>query len=326
MEIAARLRDHFALIHALAASSRWVRGHRGSAPLRGIIDLPGHLAVPLRQREEHRSRTRPERGFRAVHLLVRETQISPGLVGVARHDATQPLRNGMSLPLPAHDREMAAAKTPCCDICAIGGLPHRTRGCECQSRLRSATRRGTSLSQREALSSKRVELLKQAFPRIASVSVLINPKNVSMSLSLSATKEAAGTLGIRFAPLPASTPDELRALSSADLTSSDALTVLPDAMFWNHRATIIALVAAAHLRRSIPSASMRTTAALLPMARTFRTVSVERRAMSIAFCAGPSPQIYLWKNRSSTIWPLTSRQRRRSALRFRRLCLPLPTR
>jgi hypothetical protein len=130
MEIAARLRDHFALIHALAALSRSVRGHRGSAPLRGIIDLPGHLAVPLRQREEHRSRTRPERGFRAVHLLVRETQISPGLVGVARHDATQPLRNGMSLPLPAHDREMTAAKTPCCDICAIGGLPHRTRRCE----------------------------------------------------------------------------------------------------------------------------------------------------------------------------------------------------
>jgi len=104
----------------------------------------------------------------------------------------------------------------------------------------------------EALSSKRVELLKQAFPRIASVSVLINPKNVSMSLSLSATKEAAGTLGIRFAPLPASTPDELRALSSADLTSSDALTVLPDAMFWNHRATIIALVAAAHLPAIYP--------------------------------------------------------------------------
>jgi putative ABC transport system substrate-binding protein len=36
------------------------------------------------------------------------------------------------------------------------------------------------------------------------------------------------------------------------LTSSDALTVLPDAMFWNHRATIIALVAAAHLPAIYP--------------------------------------------------------------------------
>jgi putative tryptophan/tyrosine transport system substrate-binding protein len=104
----------------------------------------------------------------------------------------------------------------------------------------------------EALSSKRVELLKQAFPRIASLSVLINPKNVSMSLSLHATKEAAGTLGIRLVPLTARTPDELKALSSSDLTGSDALVVLPDAMFWNHRATIIAVAKAAHLPAIYP--------------------------------------------------------------------------
>src|SRR6516162_867041 len=36
----------------------------------------------------------------------------------------------------------------------------------------------------ETLSSKRLELLKQAFPRIASVTVLMNPKNVSTPLSL----------------------------------------------------------------------------------------------------------------------------------------------
>jgi putative tryptophan/tyrosine transport system substrate-binding protein len=99
----------------------------------------------------------------------------------------------------------------------------------------------------EALSSKRLELLKQAFPRIASASVLMNPKSVSASLSLSATREAAGTLGIRPVPVTASTPDELRALSPAGFAGSDALTVLPDAMFWNHRATIIAAAAAAHL-------------------------------------------------------------------------------
>src|SRR5271166_4437313 len=99
----------------------------------------------------------------------------------------------------------------------------------------------------EALSSKRLELLKQAFPGIASVSVLMNPKSVSVSFSLSATKEAAGTLGIRLVPVTASTPDELRALGPAGFAGSDALTVLPDAMFWNHRATIIAAAAAAHL-------------------------------------------------------------------------------
>jgi putative ABC transport system substrate-binding protein len=97
----------------------------------------------------------------------------------------------------------------------------------------------------DTLSSKRLQLLKQAFPGIASVSVLINPKNISTSLSLKATEEAARTLGISFVPITAGTPDELRTLSAADLTRSDALTVLPDAMFWNHRATIIAVAQAA---------------------------------------------------------------------------------
>jgi len=93
----------------------------------------------------------------------------------------------------------------------------------------------------ETLSSKRLELLKQAFPRIASVTVLMNPKNVSTPLSLNATEEAARTLGIHVVPLATSTPRELQAINSADLTRSDALAVLPDAMFWNHRSTIIAV-------------------------------------------------------------------------------------
>jgi putative tryptophan/tyrosine transport system substrate-binding protein len=97
----------------------------------------------------------------------------------------------------------------------------------------------------ETLSSKRLELLKQAFPRTASVSVLMNPKNVSTALSLSATEEAARALGIRVVPLAASTPDELRALNSADLARSDGLAVLPDAMFWNNRAVVIAAAQAA---------------------------------------------------------------------------------
>jgi putative ABC transport system substrate-binding protein len=97
----------------------------------------------------------------------------------------------------------------------------------------------------ETLSGKRLELLKQAFPKIASVRVLMNPKNMGVPLSLSATEEASRVLGVPFMPLTASTPDELRALNLAELTRSDALTVLPDAMFWNHRATIIAAAQAA---------------------------------------------------------------------------------
>jgi ABC-type uncharacterized transport system substrate-binding protein len=86
---------------------------------------------------------------------------------------------------------------------------------------------------------------------IASVSILIDPKNPQAPL-LGATEEAARALGIRIVPLQVATPDELRALSSADLTGRDALAVLPDAMFWNHRATIIALAQAARVPAIYP--------------------------------------------------------------------------
>jgi putative ABC transport system substrate-binding protein len=97
----------------------------------------------------------------------------------------------------------------------------------------------------DTLSSKRLELLKQAFPAITSVTGLINPTNQSTPLSLGAAEQAAKALGIHFRQLAASTPEELRAFNAADLIGADALAVLPDAVFWNHRATIIALAHAA---------------------------------------------------------------------------------
>jgi putative ABC transport system substrate-binding protein len=104
----------------------------------------------------------------------------------------------------------------------------------------------------DVLSSKRLDLLKQAFPAIASASILMDPKNPQTPLLLGATAEAARALGIRLAPFHAATPDELRALASADLSRSDALAVLPDAMFWNHRTTIVALAERARLPAIYP--------------------------------------------------------------------------
>jgi putative ABC transport system substrate-binding protein len=104
----------------------------------------------------------------------------------------------------------------------------------------------------DVLSGKRVDLLKLAFPGIASVSVLMNPINTGASLSLRATQETAGKLGLRVAPVAAGAPDELRALTPTDLAGTEALAVLPDAVFWNQRATIIALAQAARLPAIYP--------------------------------------------------------------------------
>jgi putative ABC transport system substrate-binding protein len=104
----------------------------------------------------------------------------------------------------------------------------------------------------EELSQKRVELLKQAFPKIARITVLANPKGLLAPFTLGATKDAAGTLGIEVAVLAAGTPVELGALKAADSAERDGLVVLPDAVFWNHRSTIVALAAAARLPAIYP--------------------------------------------------------------------------
>src|SRR5262249_42068074 len=92
-----------------------------------------------------------------------------------------------------------------------------------------------------ALNGKRLQLLKQAFPGITTVSVLMNPRSPSAAGYLSSTRQAAEALGIRVTTLPASPPEELRALGAADLAATDALLLLPEAMFWNQRATVLAL-------------------------------------------------------------------------------------
>jgi putative ABC transport system substrate-binding protein len=91
------------------------------------------------------------------------------------------------------------------------------------------------------LSEKRLQLLKQAFPGVQKVAVLANPKSAISVSELPKTEIAAARIGIRPLSLAASTPDELTALAPAALSGSDGILVMPDAMYWNNRATIINL-------------------------------------------------------------------------------------
>jgi putative tryptophan/tyrosine transport system substrate-binding protein len=104
----------------------------------------------------------------------------------------------------------------------------------------------------DELAGKRLELLRGASPGIRRVTVLLDPSSVVTQTVLGATERAAATLDIQLAKLPVSTPEELAALGPAALAGSNGLVVLPSAMFWNHRATIIALAAAARVPAIYP--------------------------------------------------------------------------
>jgi putative ABC transport system substrate-binding protein len=102
-------------------------------------------------------------------------------------------------------------------------------------------------------SGKRVELLKRAFPGITLVTVLLDPTSIATQPQLRATEEVADALGLRLQLLSAGTPEELDALDPAALAGSEGLVVLPNGMFWDRRATIVALAAAARVPAIYPS-------------------------------------------------------------------------
>jgi len=92
------------------------------------------------------------------------------------------------------------------------------------------------------LSGKRLQLLKEASPAIARIAALWNPAT-PVALR-SATEEAARALSVELRTIEVATPDEIPAgFEAAVAGGTEALVVLPDAMFWNERAPIVALAA-----------------------------------------------------------------------------------
>jgi ABC-type uncharacterized transport system substrate-binding protein len=110
----------------------------------------------------------------------------------------------------------------------------------------------TGMYFRTDLSEKRLQLFRQAFPSIARIAILTNPTSAITQPELRRAEEAAGRLGMRLLPLMVSRPDELPALAPAALSGADGLLVLPDAMFWNNRATIVGIASMARLPALYP--------------------------------------------------------------------------
>jgi putative ABC transport system substrate-binding protein len=102
------------------------------------------------------------------------------------------------------------------------------------------------------LSEKRLQLLKLAFPSVQRVAVLVNSKEAISATEMPKAEMAAARVGVRLRPLAANTPAELRALAPSALSGSDGLLVVPSAMFWNNRATIIGIASMARVPAIYP--------------------------------------------------------------------------
>ena len=101
------------------------------------------------------------------------------------------------------------------------------------------------------LSAKRLQLLKEAIPRLARVAVLWNPANLPTPLSrklVEDLKAAARLLSIELTFVVAQTPDEFDpAFAAVARANAQALYVVGGPLFYTQRATLAKLVSKARL-------------------------------------------------------------------------------
>ena len=100
---------------------------------------------------------------------------------------------------------------------------------------------GLSLMTAE-LAAKRLQLLKEAIPRLTRVAVLWNPDTAFHTGVKEQLNAAAAALSIKLIFVPARTPEEFDAAFSAmRKANAQALYVLDDAFFFTHRTTLLHL-------------------------------------------------------------------------------------
>jgi putative ABC transport system substrate-binding protein len=93
------------------------------------------------------------------------------------------------------------------------------------------------------LGGKRLELLKEAVPKLSRVAVLRNPDNPITTIAWKAMQPAAQALGVKLQPGEARGADDLdRALARIKAARPDGLVVVPDRFLLAYRESIVQFV------------------------------------------------------------------------------------
>jgi len=101
---------------------------------------------------------------------------------------------------------------------------------------------GLSVLQPE-LEGKRLELLKEAVPKLSRVAVLLNPANPFTTIAWKATQPAAKALSVELQRVEARGANDLdRALARIEAAHPDGLVVIADRFLLSHRASIVQFV------------------------------------------------------------------------------------
>jgi putative ABC transport system substrate-binding protein len=150
-------------------------------------------------------------------------------------------------PIPAALAAKAATATiPI--VFAIGSDPVET------SLVASLNRPGGNVTGATFLSielgAKRLELLHDLVPKIASIALLVNPNNPNAAVQTKEIQAATTALGLQLALLSAGSQSDFdNAFATLVGQRSDALVVSADPFFFSHRDQLVALA----MRHSVPA-------------------------------------------------------------------------
>jgi putative ABC transport system substrate-binding protein len=98
------------------------------------------------------------------------------------------------------------------------------------------------------LSAKRLQLLKEAIPRVARVAVLWNPDTPYHTKVIQDLKAVAPSLSVELSFVAARAPEQLGpAFSAVSRARAQALWVIEDPVFYNRRMTLVKLASKARL-------------------------------------------------------------------------------
>ena len=97
------------------------------------------------------------------------------------------------------------------------------------------------------LGSKRLELLRDLAPKIASVGLLVNPHNPNAVPQIKQMEEATKTLGLPLDTLEASAESDFDSVFRTLRQRNDALVVSADPLFINHRSQLGAICYSHHV-------------------------------------------------------------------------------
>ena len=176
------------------------------------------------------------------------------------------------------------------------------------------------------LSAKRLQLLKEAIPRVARVAVLWNPDTPFHTKAVEDLKAAAPSLAIELIFVSARTPEEFGpAFSAMTRAHAQALYVLPDAFFVVHRATLLKLASKARLPVISMTRQFADAGALMIYGPNFGDLFRRSAGYVDKILKGAKPPICRSSSRPSSSWWSISKPPKPSASRSRSrsCCAPM---